>query len=165
MKFYTSIKQLCEAFLLSESPHPRPQINKATGKRGGWKNLAITETKVDGIVTKVDNNFDEYTRIRKYFEDTENNQHPSKISITFNDTWCIDVKYEAGSFWVIYVYCNYDLMVGYGKYHTQFIQDYRSWEYAMYEHNTLSFTSTQSFNDIEFEKAEANMYRHPQLRR
>jgi len=165
MKNYTSIKQLCEAFLLSDSLHPRPQTNKATGERGGWKKLAITETKVNGKVTKVNNHYDEFTRLRNYFEDTENNQYPSKISITFNDIWSIDIKYEAGSFWVIYVYCQYDLMVGYGKYGNQFIQDFRSWEYGMFEHNTLSFTETQSFTDIEFEKVEANMYRHPQLKK
>jgi len=165
MKNYKSIKQLCEAFLLSESPHPRPKTNKATGERGGWKNLAITETKVNGKVTKVDNNFDEYTRLRNYFENTENNQYPSKISITFNDTWSIDIKYEAGEFRVIYVYCHYDLMVGYGKYGNQFIQDYRSWEYGIFENNTLAITETQSYNDIEFEKVEANMHRHPQLKK
>ena len=165
MKKYTSIKQLVERFLLSDSEHPRPKINKATGVRGGWKNLAITETKVNGKVTKVDNKFVEYTRLRNYFELPRHNHYPSKISITFNDTWCIDVKYEDGYFWVTYVYCHYDLMVGYGKYGNQFIQDFRSWEYGIFEHNTMLDIETQSYNDIEFEKVEANMYRHPQLRK
>jgi hypothetical protein len=165
MKKYTSIKQLVERFELSDSEHPRPEINKASGERGGFKNLAITMTQVNGKVTKVDNNFIEYTRLRNYFNKLENNQYPSEIRITFNDTWCIDVKYEDGYFWVTYVYCHYDLMVGYGKWGNQFIQDFRSWEYGIFEHNTLAVTETQSYNDIEFEKVEANMYRHPQLRK
>jgi hypothetical protein len=143
MKKYTSIKQLVERFELSDSEHPRPEINKASGERGGFKNLAITMTQVNGKVTKVDNNFIEYTRLRNYFNKLENNQYPSEIRITFNDMWCIDVKYEDGYFWVTYVYC----------------------QYGIFEHNTLAVTETQSYNDIEFEKVEANMYRHPQLRK
>jgi hypothetical protein len=56
-------------------------------------------------------------------------------------------------------------MVGYGKYGNQFIRDFRSWEYGIFEHNTMLEIETQSYNDPEFEKAEANMYRHPQLRK
>lgn len=165
MKKYTSIKQLVEKFTLSDSEHPRPEINKASGERGGWKKLAITETKVNGNVTKVDNNFDEYTRLRNYFDDPEQKEYPSKISITFNDIWSIDIKYEDGYFWVIYVYCKYDLMVGIGKWGNQFIRDFRSWEYGMFEHNTLLDIESQSYGDTEFEKAESNMYRHPQLQK
>lgn len=165
MKLYTSIKQLCEAFLLSETPHPRPKIHKTTGVDGGLKQLKLTKTTIHGKETDVGNIFEEYTRIRDYFDSAEHNHRATKITLEFNGIWCIDVKYEAGNFWVIYVYCHYDLMVGYGKWGNQFIEDFRSWEYGMFEHNTLSFTDTQSYNDEEFEKVESNMYRHPQLQK
>jgi len=165
MKKYTSIKQLVERFLLSDSEHPRTEINKPTGERRNCRNLAITQTKINGVETEVDNNFVEYTRIRNFFDKPENNQYPSKICITFNDIWSIYVKYEDGYFEVIYVCCHYDLMVGYGKWGNQFIRDFRSWEYGIFEHNTLQENETQSYNDIEFEEAESNMYRHPQLQK
>ena len=99
----------------------------------------------------------ELDRVAKVLAQHARYRMDKTFMLTFDDLYFVEITLTDGTdLEVTYAGCHYDLMVGHGKFGSQFVKDYDQWEKAIAKFGSEDF-GFQSDKDIQWENLKAKV--------
>lgn len=99
----------------------------------------------------------ELDRVAKVLAECSKYAMDKTFMLTFDDLYFVEITLtEESELEVTYAGCHYDLMVGHGKFGSQFVKDYDQWEKAVAKFGSEDF-GFQSDKDIQWENLKAKV--------